>query len=415
MDKRNTPEDLKRKPQGRPVGFDNDIHSNSNSVDLMSNSRKRKRSKKQKMYIVLNVILSVILVVSSFTCIGASLLNAQVIHDNRIDEQEQGDFEDIVVSPNENVAYFLVCGVDLSESLTDVIMVVCYDLANNKASILQIERDMFVGTEIPSGKINAVYGSPREGESHIKALIRCINQKFALPIDHYITITIHGTEKVIDALGGVDIKLTKDDFSCGVSDGYLNLIDDSRKPKQYKDIELGGTVHLDGQWGTAFLRHRSSYLQGDMGRVTGQRKMYAALLKKIMKLDFGTITKIVTTAANEVSTDLTLGEMLGYAEKVKDITMKDVEIMSVPGQAGMYSPTGQSLSYFTIHRGEYAQMLNDYFRPYDTEVITADDIECPSLYERYDNDYGDFLEGGSLDDFDNDREPTTAPDTDEDE
>ena len=41
----------------------------------------------------------------------------------------------------------LVCGLDESESLTDVIMLVSFDIENKKAQVLQIPRDSFVGDE----------------------------------------------------------------------------------------------------------------------------------------------------------------------------------------------------------------------------------------------------------------------------
>ncbi len=420
MDKRRSSEDLKRKPvkqsavndyqraartqrnerRARPqadAADSRDIrsHSNDKALDLMSRSTKAKKKKANVKLIVANVLLSIALVFSTLCFTGFSLLDSQLIKNNKIDQNESGEFEDIIESPNENVVYILVCGVDLSESLTDIIMVACYDLANNNVNVLQIPRDTFVGTDVPTGKVNAVYGNAREGESNIKALMRCINQKFGLPIDHYATVTIEGTEKIIDIVGGVDITL----------DRSYTLVDDTGEKGVKKTFEAG-EVHFDGQWGTAFVRHRASYLQGDMGRIKAQRSFYAALLKKMTTLSFGQITNIVTSAASEISSDLTPGQMLGYAQKMKDLNLSNVKIMSVPGQSGMYRPTGQSLSYYSIHKSDYVTMLNDYFRPYETTAITADDLDITELHTSYTSGYDDFLAGGSLEDFDT--QATTA-------
>lgn len=435
MDKRKSSEDLKRRPSKRQVSTDaftkrsvrhesaayagdsdREIRSFSkdSSYNLMSSSTRKKKKRVNVRLLVTNIILSVVLVFSSITFIGASVLNSQMLHNNDIDAQESEGFKNVVVSPNENVVYFLVCGVDLSENLTDIIMVVCYDLANNNANILQIPRDTYVGRDrdgtdkyYSTGKINEIYGKPYEGESKIKALMRCINDRLGLPIDHYATVTIKGTEKIIDIVGGVDIKLER----------TYHLVDDTTKPQQKKTFEAGN-VHFDGQWGTAFVRHRASYDQGDLGRQKAQRSFYAAFMKKLISLDFGQITNIVTQCAKEVSTDLTLGQMLGYAQKMKSLSLKDVNIMSVPGQSPSISEARQNVglaySYYSIHKEQYVKMINDYFRPYDETALSVNDISVPQIHSYYDTGYDDFLEGGELGSFDSEKpEKTTSSDSSE--
>lgn len=376
-----------------------DISSHSSGeVDLMSRSRGSLKQKKRRMRIACNVILSIVLALSTLTFTLSTLAGSKLLHNQNIDEDESGKFEEINYSLNENVAYILVCGVDLSENLTDVIMLACYDLANNNVNVLQIPRDTFVGTDVPTGKVNAVYGHARDGESKIKALMRCINQKFGLPVDHYATVTIKGTERIIDIIGGIDIHLER----------RFKLVDDTGK-KDVKKVFEAGDVHLDGQWGTAFIRHRASYDQGDMGRIKAQRSVYAALLKKMTTLDFGQIASLVTQAAGEISTDLTLTEMLGYAQKMRELKLTDVNIMSVPGTAGYYSPTGQSLSYYSADKTKLCAMLNEYFRPYESTTITPADLEITQLHSGSgDSYYNEFLAGGNLTDFDTEKPKETS-------
>lgn len=410
---RKSSDELRKKPSKKQVKYSkkntqinkkessaNEIysHSKDKSFDLSTIGNKAKNKKSRKHLIITNVLLSILLVISTISFTATALLESKILKNNDIDSQEEaGKFEDIVVSPNENVSYFLVCGVDLSENLTDIIMVVCYDTANNEASILQIPRDTFVG-DVPSGKINAVYGNPREGESKIKALIRSINAKFGIPIDHYITVTVGGTEKVIDALGGLDITLDRD----------FKLVDDSRKPEQVQYFEKG-KVHLDGQWATALIRNRKNTDGGsDMGRLKNQRSIYAALLKQLTQISFSEATEIVTKCINEVSTDLPLGLALGYAQKVNQLKLDKVQIMSLPGQ----SATINGLSCWVCHKQETVDMINEYFRPYETELLTADKLTIVDNTDRgisYNNDYDNMLSGGDFNKFDHDA--TTAATT----
>lgn len=436
---RNSSEDLKRKPaknqsnfsgraqvsrqnvRQRPQqnadssAFDSsrDISSNSaqNGIDLMSRSSARmgKKKKSNKKLIMINVILSVVLVISSVTSVLAYAFNSKMLKDSAIDEDESNkDLKSVVTSVNENVVYFLVCGVDLSESLTDVIMVVCYDIANKEINVLQIPRDTYIGRSLdgqekyyPTGKVNEVFRFPREGESKIKALMRCINDKFGLPIDHYATVTIQGTEKIIDAVGGVDIEL----------DRTLKLVDDSRSPEQTKTFEKG-KVHFDGQWGTAFMRHRKSYDQGDLGRVKAQRTFYAAFLKKLLTMGFSELANIASTCLNDVSTDLKLGQILGYVQEIKKLSLENINIMSVPGQSPTLAEArenvGLSYSYYSIHKQKYVDMINQYFRPYEEKLLTVNDISIPEIANSDSTGYDDFLQGGSLNEFDSEQPKTTA-------
>ena len=245
-------------------------------------------------------------------------------------------------------------------------------------NILQIPRDTYVG-DVSSGKINAVYKLPREGESKIKAMIRCINSKFGLPIDHYATLTIKGTEKIIDIMGGVDIKLDRD----------YKLIDDTTKPQQVKYFKKG-KVHLDGQWATALIRHRKSFAQGDMGRLVNQRAIYSAILKKLTSLSFSELSSIVANCMDDVSTDLPLGLALGYAEKANKLKLDKVNIMSLPGQTA----TINGLSCWVCHKQEAVDMINKYFRPYESKLLTTSDLKIVDYADRgssYNKDYDEFL------------------------
>lgn len=370
-------------------------HSKEKSFDLSKIGNKAKNTKSKHMLILSNVLLSVLLVISSISFILTSSLEWKFFKKDDIDQKESKQYEDIKISINENVSYFLVCG--LNQDLTDIIMVCCYDLNKNELNILQIPRDTYVG-DVTSGKINAVYKFPRDGESKIKALIRCVNAKFGLPIDHYATFTIKGTEKIIDIMGGVEIKLDKD----------YTLIDDTTKPQQ-KKVFKKGKVTLDGQWATALIRHRKSFAQGDMGRLVNQRAIYSAILKQLTKASFGEITEIVTNCMDDLSTDLTLGLALGYAEKAYKLNLKKVNIMTLPGQTA----TINGLSCWVCHKDETVELLNKYFLPYDTK-LTADQLSIIDYAEygaSYNNSYESFLQGGTLEDFDRDPEPTTAKQT----
>lgn len=338
---------------------------------------------------LLTAVVCLVTVAALGLCGFSVLMNSKFMRNADVDRDEHDQFENIITSSSEDVSYFLVCGVDLSENLTDIIMVACFDHKNNKVNVLQIPRDSYVGPEYVSGKINSVYETAREGESRIKALIRCINRDFGLPIDHYATVTIGGAEKIIDIAGGVDIRLERD----------FRLVDDTGDYDVSKYFEAGD-VHFDGKWGTAFIRHRASYDAGDPQRVNAQRKFYAAFIKKMLSLDMNRMLEIVSSCAGEVSTDLTLGEMLGYAKQLRSLKLSDVSIVTVPGESDEYNaPTGYA-SYFSVYTDELCDLLNSRFRPYEDSELTVDDLDIPELADEHSGDYDQLNSEDTLDNID---------------
>lgn len=98
----------------------------------------------------------------------------------------------------------LVCGLDESESLTDVIMVAMLDTGTKKVEVLQIPRDSYVGlSRYPTGKINSVYGSSGGHKKGINNLKDEVSAMLKLDIDYYAFINLSTLRSVVDDVGGV--------------------------------------------------------------------------------------------------------------------------------------------------------------------------------------------------------------------
>lgn len=363
--------------------------------------------------IFVNAALSLLLVVSILGATAFTLLESRILQSSD-DVEEQGDFESVITSPSGDVAYFLIVGTDLSEKLTDIMMVACYDLKNNQMDILQLPRDTYVGTDQGLGKLNSVYQNAREGESPIKALIRRINKEFAIPIDHYVTVTIPGFRKIIDALGGVEMTFTREyhvedsrPTDTGGSAIQITLAEGATEENPI-------TVNLKGYEAEGFVRHRNSYNMGDLGRVEAQRQFYAAFAKKVVSMGFSEVKDIVTNCMSDITTDLTLGQMLGYVEKAHSINLDKVNIEAVPGGAkSARVRDGWPLqSYFSVDKSKLVDLLNEKFRPYETQLLTEDDLAITSVpgYSSSDN-YFDTDDVNTFSEINGDSKTTTTTDS----
>ncbi len=332
----------------------------------------------------MNILLSVVLVFSIIGTLGCTALISWDFSDSG---DATADMSNVLSSANEDAHYFLVAGTDESESLTDIMMVVCFDTKKNTAEILQIPRDTFIGLDVTTCKMNAVYSNaPREeGQTSINTLLRRINDYYGLPIDHYITVTLSAFRDIVDSVGGVDVY---------VPSTITNAFNSN--DNRYTFYE--GMNHMDGEMAEAFVRHRKSYAMGDIGRVEAQRSFYSAFIKKCLNMTYSQITSAATKIYDQVTTDMKLVDILGYAELALKLDTENINFHAVPGQFwnGSPAPGYQSLSYFSIHKEEYVELINTYFMPY-SEGIKVEDLLIEELHTSYSSSVTDY--DGSVDEY----------------
>ncbi len=146
---------------------------------------------------------------------------------------------------------------DSAGSRTDTIMLI-HVPRSGKAMIVSIPRDLYV--TIPGQgphKINAAFsfGGPQ-------LLVQTIETLSKVHIDHYAEIGFGGFDKLVDAVGGVNICL----------DQRL------RDPKAGLNLRAG-CQDLDGRQALGLVRTRA-FPDADLERVVNQRKFLSALMSK---------------------------------------------------------------------------------------------------------------------------------------
>ena len=366
-------------------------NNNEETVDLysFSNPKKKGTTKRQRIKRAVNIAASIVLSISILltAVMGAGIwVLGQKINDDT--EPEEGDFEKLTYSSDSKVSYILVVGVDPQETLTDIIIVACIDHEKNTLNFLQIPRDTYIGDDVPTKKVNAVHGNPRKGEKQINALRRRLSSYFGIPLDHYVKFTVRGFANVIDALDGVTVNIETPNSS-GI---------DIMNPFTKKHERIGpGVTKLTGPQAVGFVRKRTGvkdgYVKGDIDRIEAQREVYVALAKKLQSMSPSQMVSIAKNCYSEVATDMSIGQILGYADEVKKISMDSMGIYAVPGQFATYN----RLSMWSPHKDEYIEIFNTYFNPYGVP-ITADDIQMIELHKRLGNSTrpSEVEQGGTL-------------------
>ncbi len=287
----------------------------------------------------------------------------------------------------------LVCGVDYvstdaahQQAMSDVIMIANVDKTADKAALLQIPRDTYVGTELTAtGKINAVFNTESaSGRGGVHALAEVLNDQLQLPLDHYICITMEGFRAAVDLVGGVDITLAKA--------MTFNLRDENEVI--VRTVTLGpGTVTLDGEMADLFVRYRD-YARADLDRMDVQRYFIAALLNKLSATSAPKLLGLARKIYPYIDTDLSIAQMMSLALTLKGFSADAITALRAPGEP-VNDYHGQSV--FSLHKTELAEMLNEYMRPYGEDVAeeALGALEIQNTTSVLDGDGGPMSEYGA--------------------
>lgn len=349
--------------------------NNRQYQDISSKSRKGKKRKWRTRDKVI-VTLSVMLIAFSAVAISAvALLNGKFwAGDDSVNSEAQTPVE-----IKNKVVTFLVVGVDDEEGRglgqrSDVIMVATYNITDKQVSVLQIPRDTFVGfEEHSSGKINAIYGLEKNGG--VAGLSKKIHDAFTLNIDHYITIKMDGFKDLVDKIGGVKMNVPISFNLDGVT------------------IKKGEQI-LNGEMAEKVVRERHSYALQDIGRLQTQRVFIASLLQQLLSMPKTQLVGLVPTLSQYLTTDLSVGEMLGYVDLVTGFDLNNMKMYTLPGEG--YKMQKNGTWYYSIHMDALVKIINENFKPF-SEKITASNINCEELANtasNLDDDYDDL--GGLL-------------------
>ena len=289
--------------------------------------------------------------------------------------------DDLELNPNlpDNVVNILLVGVDtrsttLDDGLQhgDVQIILSINKDTGSVKLTSILRDLYV--TIPGYKsknrINVAYA--RGGGA---LAMRTINHTFEMNIEHYVTINFYGLASIIDAIGGVDVDLTKAEAKA--INTYLKQHPPKydNQDKEYERVPLeavAGVQHLDGVQAVMYARTRS--VDNDFGRTARQRHLLDLLLRKIMQ-DM-TVDKFMTlmeTSLPYVQTNVNASTMLNLGLSVlnSDIISRAqageslLEQMRIPmDETWKYDQTdgGSSVVVFrtVARREENVQALHEF-------------------------------------------------------
>ena len=162
------------------------------------------------------------------------------------------------LDPNNSFIVYLI-GVDSSNALSDVNILIVVNPDTHKILLVHVPRDYYVQIAGTTGLKEKL---THAGFYDINTQIETMNNIFNLDIDTYIRVSFKAVTTIVDDIGGVDV----------YSDKSFNVAG-----KQL----IVGTNHLNGAQALAFARQRKIYAGGDRHRGQNQEAILTAIIKKI--------------------------------------------------------------------------------------------------------------------------------------
>lgn len=241
------------------------------------------------------------------------------------------------VKKNERKNVLLV-GTDKSGVLADVIMIFSFSDEGNPVNVMSIQRDteVYVGNSI--WKINSVLQKGKE------ELVQTVKNITNIPIHDYAVVNFRAVEDVVNLLGGVDFYVPQDmDYEDPEQDLYIHLKE--------------GQQWLDGANALKLLRFRG-YGMADIERTKVQRDFIQAAFKQKMKVEYiSKVEGIFNAVKKNISSSITLSDVLSYVNMMKDVEMNTYEmpyVLTGRGTVIVDNAKMRSIAnqYFTIEESE---------------------------------------------------------------
>lgn len=250
-----------------------------------------------------------------------------------------------------NVLNILIVGIDASGGVpmqgnSDVMMLASVDKKNGRITLCSFLRDSYTYFEDSDGsgyysKLNAAYAY-----GGADCLINAIEYNYKIDIDYFVAVDFEAFEKVIDAIGGINLNVTEKEAKA--MEDYANIT----------GVPYGENTHLNGEQALLFSRMRKIYATGDVQRTENQRKVINAIIKKSRTLGISDLNNVVQTLGEYVYTD---------CPTTKIISLGTNAILGKWYNFQVYSMEAPPLSAREEYNGSSWMWMVDY--PYSAQYV----------------------------------------------
>ena len=257
----------------------------------------------------------------------------------------------------------LILGVskDISVDLTDTIIIASYNPATQKATLLSIPRDTFVGESRARAdsydKINAIY--QKEGA---EGTLKKVNKLTGLNIKNYIVISNNALVELVDEIGGVEFDVPMDMYYTSKKQGlYINL----KKGKQKLNGEQAeGLVRFrKSNKNGVYTTYSAEYGNDDFGRMRTQREFIKAVAKQTLKAkNITKIGELIDIVKRNVKTNIKdWNQVKEYIPYAVEFNTDNLQSENIPGDSRRI-PAGTGLWFFLADEEKTEELVEELFK-----------------------------------------------------
>lgn len=204
-----------------------------------------------------------------------------------------------------NVKNILLIGIDSDSKLSDSMMVLSVNRLEKTLSLVSFYRDSYTYMETADGasafaKMNAAYYY-----GGAEMVVDVIEKDYKIDIDDYALVGYDSFPALVDALGGVDVKVTKKEAN------YLNKTWKKWTRTGNKIQFKAGTMHMDGEHALMFARIRK--LDSDINRTERQRRVITAIMTQFKNASVKQVNAAINAILPEIKTSMRKSQMLDLA------------------------------------------------------------------------------------------------------
>lgn len=344
----------KKKNNNKNIKKNSKNIKNDKKIKESNNIKIEEKNKKKKKHTVLRVLLAIfiILLITVGGFLGYStykngwglrgVLQTALGQDN----EKLQDLDPFTV---------LILGVseDITSKLTDTIIVASYNPKTQKATLLSVPRDTYIGKNKNKAntydKINALYQKSPE------KTLEAINELTGLNIKYYVVINNNALVELVDKIGGVE-------FDVPIKMKYTDT-----SQKLYINLEKG-FQRLNGDQAEQLVRFRkndngtsypSEYGDNDNGRMRTQREFLKAVAKQTLQVKNVTkIKSLMDIFKRNVTTNITdWNTVSAYIPYAIEFDTENIRTETIPGENDKYN----NLWFFVANQKKTKELVDEIF------------------------------------------------------
>lgn len=280
----------------------------------MSTKRKKKNKKNKVVLFVIEILVLVALLVGLFVYSRLDKVDSTgEIDEGDVSIELESETAELVQGYT-NIALF---GLDNRQTgnydggNSDCIMIASINNDTKEVKLVSVYRDTFLNVkEDTYNKINSAYsyGGP-------KGAIAALNKNLNLNIVDYVAVDFGAIVEAVDLLDGIELTITDEEVKI-MNDNYIDEINEVTDHNSSK-LSSGGTYVVDGVQALAYCRIR--YTAGDdFKRTERQRTVLTKMIEKAKGSSLSTVSSLINSMFDEISTSFTSKEMLELAGSMMD-------------------------------------------------------------------------------------------------